>query len=115
MTQRKTILEKEMRGGPTFGRDIAPSVSSLVPQWVYAESTPIIARSNESVAASDACGITVTNARESVQASRGGGANDAGIETAAEWGVFFSTAVPSRARAIVSVLADCAIGHPLAA
>ena len=29
----------------------------------------------------------MTNARESVQASRGGGANDAGIETAAEWGV----------------------------
>ena len=75
-----------MRGGPTFGRDIAPPTAALVPQWVYAVSTPIIARSNESVAKSDANGITVTNARESVQTSRGGGGNDAGIETAGEWG-----------------------------
>ena len=75
------------RGGPTFGCDIAPPTAALVPQWVYAVSTPIIARSNESVAKSDANGITVTNARESVQTSRGGGGNDAGIETAGEWGV----------------------------
>ena len=79
-----------------------------------AVSTPIIATRNESVAASDAGGITVTNARESVQASRGGGGNDAGIETAAEWGVFSWDAVPLQARAIVSVLVDRAIGHPLA-
>ena len=60
---------------------------SLVPERVRFGSAPIIARSNESVAAMDACGITVTNARESVQTSRGGGGNDAGIETAGEWGV----------------------------
>ena len=77
--QRKTIPEKERRGGPTFGCDIAPPTAALVPQWVYAVSTPVSARSNESVAKSDAGWITVTNARESVQASRGGGANDAGI------------------------------------
>ena len=88
---------------------------SLVPERVRFGSAPIIARSNESVAAMDACGITVTNARESVQTSRGGGANDAGIETAGEWGVFFSNAVPLPARAIVSVLAHGAIVLSLAA
>ena len=113
--QKKTIPEKESRGGPTFGCDIAPPTAALVPQWVYAVSTPIIARSNESVAKSDANGITVTNARESVQTSRGGGANDAGIETAGEWGVFFSKAVPLPARAIVYVLVDRATVHSLAA
>ena len=84
---KKDDSREREAGSEVFGRDIMRFVSALVPQWVYAVSTPIIARSNESVAASDAGWMTVTNARESVQASRGGGANTSGIETAGEWGV----------------------------
>ena len=112
--KERRFQRKRGGAGRLWARHCA-SRRGLVPQWVYAVSTPIIARSNESVAKSDANGITVTNARESVQASRGGGANDAGIETAAEWGVFFSDAIPLPAHAIVYVLAYGAIVHSLAA
>ena len=43
------------------------------------------------------------------------GGNDAGIETAGEWGVFFSNAVPLPAHTIVPVLVDRAIVHSQAA
>ena len=114
-TQRKTIPEKEMRNRRSLGATLRDPSRHSSRRGAAPCRHPIIARSNESVAKSDAEWITVTNARESVQTSRGGGANDAGIETAGEWGVFSSNAVPSPARAIVSVLAHRAIGHPLAA